>query len=250
MSVPKYSYPRSLFARVARDVLLLRERDFQRDAQACIANLNPPLQICGKENIPQQGGCVLTVNHYHRAGFGAQWLVLAASAVIPVPVHWVITSELTYLHHRYGMLGTGGARVLLQRIASVYGFTTMPPMPPRGKDMDARAHSVRAVLDYVRRTKEPVIGLAPEGYDSPEGVLTRPPAGAGRFGLLLARAGLTFVPVGVCEADGVFWLHFGERYELRVPNDLSSDEKDLCAATILMRHISALLPQSLRGEFA
>src|SRR3990172_12282460 len=73
MNYPDYSYPPVLFARVARDVVLLRCRDFRQDAKACIANINPPLQVSGKENIPQQGPCVLTVNHYHRAGFGAQW---------------------------------------------------------------------------------------------------------------------------------------------------------------------------------
>jgi hypothetical protein len=250
MSYPTYSYPRSLFARVARDLILLRERDLQRDAHACIAHVNPPLQVLGKENIPPHGPCVITINHYHRPGFGAQWLVLAASAVVPVHVHWLITRELTYLNERYGRLGTVGSRVLLERIARVYGFTTMPPMPPRPKDVEARARSVRAVVEYVRRAHEPVLGLAPEGYDSPEGVLKRPPAGVGRFGLLLAGAGLSFVPVGAYEAEGAFRLHFGERYALFVSSDLSSSEKDTCAAEIMMAHIACLLPPPLRGEFA
>ena len=250
MSYPEYSYPRGLLLGVARDLLLLRQRDLHRDAQVCIANLNPPLQVYGKQNIPQHGPCVITINHYHRPGFGAQWFVLAVSATVPVPVHWVITEELTHLSKPTGMLGPISSRVLLQRIARMYGFTTMPPMPPRPRDVEARARSVRAVLEYVRGAKAPVLGLAPEGHDSPEGVLTRPPGGVGRFALLITRAGLRFVPVGAYEADGAFHLHFGEPYELRVPGHLSAEEKDTSAAIMLMNHIAWLLPPALRGEFA
>ena len=109
-----------------------------------------------------------------------------------------------------------GSRILLKRIAHIYGFTTMPPMPPRPKDVEARAVSVRAVLEYVKHARDPILGLAPEGYDPPEGVLTRPAPGLGRFGLVALQAGLRFIPVGAYEADGVFHLHFGERYELSV----------------------------------
>ena len=80
MNDQKYSYPRGLFAKVARDVILLHRRDFHQDAKACIENLNPPLNVLGKENIPGHGPCVLTMNHYHREGFGAQWIALAVSA--------------------------------------------------------------------------------------------------------------------------------------------------------------------------
>lgn len=143
-----------------------------------------------------------------------------------------------------------GSRVLLQRIARVYGFTNMPPMPPREKDVDARAASVRAVLDYVKRTNDPIIGLAPEGHDPPEGTLTRPAPGVGRFGLLFARAGLSFVPVGAYEADGIFHLQFGPPYTLTVPHDLAADEKDGQASQIIMKSLARLLPHALRGEFS
>jgi len=141
---------------------------------------------------------------------------------------------------------------LLKRIAQSYGFTTMPPMPPRPKDVEARAASVRAVLEYVRHAKNPVLGLAPEGYDPPGVVLTRPASGSGRFALLLAKAGLMFSPVGAYEADGFFHLHFGEQYTLNVSNTRSADRygKDEGAMRIIMEHIACLLPSCLRGEFA
>jgi hypothetical protein len=238
-----------LFIQVARDLLLLRRRDFHQDGKACIQHWDPPLQVLGQENIPPHRPCVLTVNHYHRPGFGAQWFALAIAACVPVPIYWIITGEFTDWSKRYGSLGASASRILLKRIAHVYGFRTMPPMPPRPQDVAARAAAVRAVLEYVRRTRDPVLGLAPEGHDPPAEVLTHPAPGVGRFGLLLAKAGLRFVPVGVYEADGIFHLHFGEGYELIVPGDLPPDERDRLAAQTIMRNIARLLPSNLRGEF-
>lgn len=250
MDSPAYSYPPGLFASVARDIILLRRRDFHQDAKACIENLNPRLKVVETENIPQYGPCVLTVNHYHRPGFGAQWIALAIAALVPINMHWIITGEFVSWGTRYGLPGTIGSRLLLKRIAYIYGFTTMPPMPPRVKDVETRAASVRGIVAYVRRAKSPVLGLAPEGHDSPGGVLTPPASGLGRFGLLLAKAGLAFVPVGAYEADGGFCVHFGPRYQLRVDRSLSPDERDERAMQIIMRKIACLLPLHLRGEFA
>jgi hypothetical protein len=250
MNDPNYSYPRGLLARVALDTLLLNHRDFRRDAKACIANLHPPLQVLGRENIPQHGPCVVTVNHYYRVGFGAQWLALAIAATVPADMRWVITGELTYPGRWYAPLGMIVSRFVLNRIAKVYGFTAMPPMPPRPKDVEARAASVREVLEFVRHAKGPILGLAPEGGDSVDGKLALPASGLGRFGLLLSSAGHKFIPVGAYEAAGVFTIHFGEPYELCVPRDLSAKEKDAQAAQVIMSNIAKLLPENLRGEFA
>jgi len=249
MDYPDYSYPPALFATVARDILLLRHRSFRDDAKACIEKINPPLRVLGKENIPQHGPCIVTMNHYHRAGFGAQWLALAIAASVPADMHWVMTGEFTYPGKWYELFGAMGSRILLKRIAHVYGFTSMAPMPPRPKDVEVRAAAVRAVLEYVRHAKDPILGLAPEGYDTSDGKLVRPATGLGRFGLLLSRAGLKFIPVGVYEADGVFHLHFGEAYELSIRRDVSADKRDDQAVQIIMKNIARLLPLQLRGEF-
>ena len=250
MASPKYSLPPGMVAALGRDILLLRRRDFHQDAVACIARLSPPLKVLGSENIPQCGPCVLTVNHYHREGFGAQWIALAIAALVPVSMHWIMTGEFTYPGKWYEWFGTVGSKFLLGRIALVYDFFTMPPMPPREKDVEARAAAVRAVLGVVRHTKDPVLGLAPEGHDPPSGVLSRPASGVGRFSLLLSKAGLKFIPAGAYEVDGLFHVHFGEAYELKVPPHLSPIEKDNQASQIMMETIARLLPVDLRGEFA
>jgi hypothetical protein len=250
MNYPKYAYPPGLFMRALWDFILLHRRDLQSDAKACIAHLNPGLRVLGRENIPQRGGCIVTINHYHRPGLGAQWLAIATTALVPLKMRWVVTAELMCLGKWYEAIGSRASRIFLQRLADFYGLTTMPPMPPRPKDVEARAVSVRKILDYVKHVDDPVLGISPEGYNPPHGVLTRPAPGFGRFALLLSRAGMRFIPVGGYEADAIFHLHFGQPYELSIQGDLQADEKDEHAMKIVMGNIARLLPLHLRGEFA
>ena len=250
MNYPKYSYPSLLFIHALWDFIFLRRRNLQNDAKACIENLRPGLRVLGKENIPRRGTCVLTINHYHRPGFGAQWLAIATTALVPLKMRWVVTGELMCQGKWYEAIGSRASRIFLRRLAYFYELITMPPMPPRPKDIEARAASVRKILEYVKQENEPVLGISPEGYNPPNGVLTRPAPGFGRFALLLSQAGMRFIPVGGYEADGIFHLHFGERYELNLQSDVAVDEKDQLAMQIVMGNIARLLPVHLRGEFA
>ncbi|MDO9347758.1 MAG: hypothetical protein Q7T47_00620 [Anaerolineales bacterium] len=246
---PHYSYPLHAIPGLATDVLLGRRRDFRRDARLCSTRLKPPLRVYGGENIPQSGACVLTFNHYYRPGFKAWWLALGIASVVPVDMHWIVTGELTFPGRWYAPLGRPISRWLLKRVSHIYGFTTMPPMPPRQRDVEARAGAVLEALSYVQHTDHTCLGLAPEGGDNPGGGLSWPASGAGRFGLLLAGCGLRFVPLGAYEAQGEFCLQFGTAYELGVPRGLSPDEKDHQAARIIMQNIARQLPVQLRGEF-
>lgn len=250
MTYPKYSYPPGLFIRVLWDFVLLRPRDLRQDAKGCIENFSPRLRVLGMANIPQQGNCVLTINHYHRSGFGAQWLAIATTALVPLEMRWVVTAELMCQGKWYEAIGSRASRIFLKRLAHFYGLITMPPMPPRPKDVEARAASVRKILEYVKLVDEPVLGISPEGYNPPNGVLTRPAPGFGRFALLLSNAGMRFIPVGGYEAEGIFHLHFGEPYKLNVQSGLTTEQKDEQAMQLVMRNIARLLPTHLRGEFA
>ncbi len=251
---PHYSFPPRVVASLILDWLIARRRSFREDAVACVGRLTPQGRsgepsLHGVENIPQTGGCIVTFNHYYRPNFNAIWMPLAIAATIPIEMHFVMTGELTYPGKWYAPLGMFLSKIILPRAARVYGFTTMPPMPPRAKDVESRAQSVRRVLDVARREPNVIIGLAPEGGDNPTGELAMPASGAGRFALLLAAAGLKFVPVGIYEADGALCLNFGAAYELTISQGLSADEKDKAAATIVMTHIARLLPERLRGTF-
>ena len=247
---PKYKYSIGVVVGLAFSTVLGLRRSFREDAVRCIERLKPPLQVFGKEHIPKHGSCVVTVNHYHRPGFGAQWLALGISAVVPHEMHWVLTAEWTAPGKWYEPIKGLYSRLLLKYLSRVYGYTTMPPMPPRPKDVEARARSVRAVLKYAKEHPDAILGLAPEGMDQAGGKLSVPAAGVGRFALLLAGSGSAFAPGGAYEADGEFCLRFGPAFQPKVPSGLSNEEKDRQAAKVLMEHIAVLLPEGLRGEFA
>lgn len=247
---PRYPLPWRVLGDLVCAALPGRRRTFSADARACMALLQPPAQITGIENIPQTGPYLLTINHYTRPGFGAWWLALAASAALTAEVHWVVTGAWTYPDPLRERLFSPATRWAFQRMAAVYGFTSMPPMPPRAEDTLARARAVRQALAYARRTPQAVIGLAPEGQDFPGGVLGQPPPGVGRFILHLAGMGLRILPVGAFEDGERFCLRFGAAYVLEIPTGFTADERDRLVSRAVMGQIARLLPVSLQGSFA
>lgn len=227
-----------------------KKRSFREDSRACIHLLGKRLQVLGLEHIPPNGACVLTINHYTRPGFGAWWIALIASAYLPVEVHWTVAEAWTFPDQLRSQLFTPLTHWAFRRLAGVYGFTSMPPMPPRPEETRLRAQAVRQVLAYVRRTPGAVIGLAPEGRDIPGAVLGQPPSGAGRFILHLAEQGLDILPVGLFEQGERVFLHYGAAYSLELPPDLAPDERDRHVSNSVMARIARLLPEQFRGMFA
>jgi hypothetical protein len=191
------------------------------------------------------------MNHYYRPGFPVWWLSMAISATLPMESHWIIASEWTAPGKWYEPIKGTISRFISGRIAVLYGFLSMPPMPPRTQDVEARARSVRNILSFVGRTEKPVLCIAPEGADMPGGKLSMPPSGAGRFMLLLAAKGLRIIPVaGWEETEGVLCIRFGAAFELALPSSLPADEKDRGAARQVMQRLAELVPHHLRGDFA
>jgi 1-acyl-sn-glycerol-3-phosphate acyltransferase len=102
----------------------------------------------------------------------------------------------------------------------------MPPMPPDPREAEARARAVLRTVRLARRMAQAggMIGLAPEGMDTP-GSLGEPPAGAGRFVALLVEAGLPVLPVGVTEAEGRLRASFGPVFVPQVPPDRAERDR-------------------------
>lgn len=239
-------YPFRFISRYACDFFIKKHRSFRADSLEYLGHLHLPLQIIAKENIPEAGPILITFNHYSHPGFKAWWLAQGLAAALPMEIHFAMTGELTYPGKWYAPLGQVISRWVLARLARVYGFTSMPPMPPRAKDVAARARAVREMLEHARAHPDAVLGLAPEGMDDPGGILSLPPAGAGRFISLLARAGFPILPVGCYEQEGALCLHFGKQYTLPALSQHSPTERDRLAAEIVMGRIAALLPVELR----
>ncbi len=235
---------------IALSLLTRKKRGFHTDAAALAARLDPPLDILGQEHIPASGPCLITVNHYIHPGFKSWWVALAVSAAVPADIHWVMTAAWVFPGNRLRQSTIAPVtRWIFGRIAGIYGFTRMPPMPPDPREVVGRASSVREVLTFAKDTPNAVIGLAPEGGDSRTGILNTPPPGAGRFMLHLARLGYPVAPVGLYESGERLCLHFGPRYQLSAPAGLSPEERDSQTSHTAMQAIARLVPEDLQGDY-
>ena len=231
-------------------VLSLQPRSFARDAQTAVAGLSPAPTVVGTEHIPRRGPCLVTCNHYSRPGVGAWWLALAATASIAaqrVPgaspeVHWVMTAAWIFPEGGWRRrVLTPLTRWAFGRVARVYGFVTMPPMPPDPHQVEARAMAVLRTVRLARRLVQEggMMGLAPEGRDVPDG-LGQPPPGVGKFITLLVRTGLPVLPVGISELDGRLCISFGPPFVPDMPPDRT--ERDRVVARQVMAAIAQQLP--------
>lgn len=239
----RYPFPWRLAFPLFWDALRVGSRSFQADARTCVNLLTPPLKIINPENIPTHGPSLLIANHYSRPGFQAWWIALAISAVVPMKVHWLMTNAWTFL----GPL-TPLSQWALNRIARVYEFTTSPPMPPKPKDVNARAIAVRRILE-ISRSPDAVIALAPEGRDHPGGILGTFPPGVGRFIEKLAVHCQPIVSIGVYENEQSLCLNFGSSFELNPAPQRSAEIRDLVTSQQVAVALARQLPPHLRGEY-
>ncbi|MBN2084731.1 MAG: hypothetical protein JW748_05860 [Anaerolineales bacterium] len=239
---PRYRYPAPVTLSILRDFLLGRNRSFAADAVRLSKGIQR-LEVSGP--IPDGPGPYLfLVNHFSRPGFQAWWIDIALGAACRRELHWPMTSAWTYPDALRARLITPLTERALARAARMYGFTLMPPMPPREEDVEARAASVRRILRLARRER-PSIGMAPEGMDSPGGRLMQPPSGVGRFVGHLAGAGYTLIPAGLYETEDACRLRFGAAFTL--PRKITADPeaRDRETGKIVMEKIAGLLPERL-----
>ncbi|MEI7849461.1 MAG: hypothetical protein WCK35_26925 [Chloroflexota bacterium] len=248
---PPYRLPPRLLISICLSWCGLRRRSFQEDAQQAIASLQVAPVILGREHFPSSA-CLVTFNHYQRGGFGIQWLVIAIAAALPVVaagrLHAIMTAEFTYPGQWFGVLGRPLSRLVLGRLAHIYGFSCMPPMPPRARDVAARAQAVNNVLTWLDsmqtiQSAPAWLLLAPEGADQPDDRLGVPPAGVGRFIALLAQRGLCILPAAAWEQAGVLHVRFGPTYQLNLPPNLPRAELDQAISVLVMQKIADQLPE-------
>ena len=212
---------------VAGSVLTGTRRPFAQDARSACAPLGSGLQVIGATNVPSRGPCLVTCNHYSRVGFDAWWVALAISAVVAEhreadadpEIRWVMTGAWTFPDSPWQRrFLTPVTQRLFRRVAAVYGFVTMPPMPAALNETEERASAVLRTVRLARRLapRGGMIGLSPEGMDTPGGVAP-PPPGVGRFVALLVEAGMPVLPVGIAEGGDRLLLSFGSPLTPTIP---------------------------------
>ena len=249
---PTYHLPRRRIPGLVWSVLALRRRSFATDSTLAVTGVNPQLHIVGADQIPTFGPCLIVCNHYGRPGFDTWWLTFSIQAAVAArrgpgadpEIRWVMTAAWTYPPGSWrGRIVTPLTRWTFRRIAQVYGFVTMPPMPPHPSEVEARATAVLKTARLARQAARNggMIGLAPQGGDvaSP---LAPPPDGAGEFIALLAGAGLPVLPVAVAEHGGRLRLAFGPTFAPEIPP--RRDGRDRLVSEQVMAALGRLLPRA------
>lgn len=137
--------------------------------------------------------------------------------------------------------------IIFARLARMYGFVTIPAMPPHPTEATERAISIRRLMRVLRSRPDAILCLAPEGMDFPDGILGEPHPGSGKFIIQLYGCLHQILPVGVYEDGGVLTVNFGKPYSLNgVENDRNQEK---AVIHTIMRHIAALLPVKMRGIY-
>jgi len=202
--------------------------------------MTPPPIAFGEDNIPADGPFLLTMNHYTREGFSIIWAAAAISALLPGEPLWVMTNAWTNRSGFFDQIRTNISKAVFTRFADVFGLITMPPMPPHLDEMMDRAISIRKLFKRIDGKSNIILCLAPEGRDTPGGLLGRPHPGTGKFISRLYSQLKRVLPVVVYEQQGHLIIHFGPAYAL---DDNKTTDQEVIDQ--VMRQIGNLLPEKL-----
>ena len=187
------------------------------------------VEVEGVERIPQTDGFLLVTNHTSRLD------TPLLSVVSPRRIY-PLTADKYRTFPVFNWILNVGEAIWINRSEF---------------DREALVKSI----DVLRRGD--VLGIAPEGSRSPDGVLQRAKPGVA---FLAARTGVSVVPVAITGTRSMaqdfrrlrrmrIRVVFGEPFRLPKYGKLSTDE--LAVATdLIMGRIAALLPPAYRGVYA
>lgn len=241
--------PQFIF-KVLSAIVFRKKRSFRSDAVLALSASHPPIQVLGRQNIPQSAPCLLLMNHYSRPGFIPIWSAFAISSLLPMESRWLMTSAWTSPNKWWDPIKRRLTSLIFTAISRVYGFIPMPPMPPDPREVSQRAAAVTKLVSLARQQLPIAIGIAPEGRDFPGAKLGWPPPGMGRLLEQLSTSIPLLIPIGVSEQEKCLVIHFGQPINLQV-NKIYADneEKNRHLSSQVMYAIAELLPPGMRGEF-
>ncbi|MCU0520885.1 MAG: hypothetical protein MUF84_09360 [Anaerolineae bacterium] len=245
----RYGLPVAVVGPLVWAAVVGRRRSFALDAQRAMPGVSIAPQVLGTEHIPTEGACLVVCNHYTRPGLGAWWIALSIAATVSgcrAPgalrdLHWVMTAAWRYPRGDWRRrVVTPVTQWAFACVAAVYGFVTMPPMPPDPDEVEVRAIAILRTVRLAQRlvAEGGLLGLAPEGRDTGS-LLGEPPPGAGAFIALLVAAGMPVLPVGVSEVDDCLRLSFGAPFVPEIPPERA--DRDRVVSEQVMGAIAAQL---------
>lgn len=243
-SYPRYTSIIPVVLKVILARMCHRKRSFRADALRLTGRITPPVIVEGLTNIPASGGYVVVVNHYARPGFSTAWIALSLSASIQTEITFIMSKEWAFTGNPLGFLLRPLMKFVLASINEVYGFLPMPSTVEGFSNPRSRAAAVRRVIEFGRAHPSAVIGLAPEGQDSPDQGIGMAPSGGGKFILHLNRMGFQLLPVVVQERSGRLCIRFGQVFNVALEPGLPPDTVDGFVRRMIRDHLLLLLDVS------
>lgn len=254
--VPKlrYRFPLTWLMSMGRDMLTGKPRAFRDDCELAVRILPRPPVVEGAENIPTSGSFVLVANHYQRRDLWIGWegalLCHALWEARPDLVcHW-ITTDRAILDGATAPF----SRWAFERVARVWDFVLVTPPEALDADSDqTRRHALRVCLRKLKRADGRSVCLCvfPEGMSGGTRGLGMAIPGSGRSLLALAATGIPLLPAAVWEThDGALRARFGPAWRPEPPPGLERTALDQWAGDEALGRVAALLPESLRGNWA
>ncbi|MBN2394313.1 MAG: 1-acyl-sn-glycerol-3-phosphate acyltransferase [Anaerolineae bacterium] len=200
-----------------------------RQVIGAIFRLLTRLEVKGAENIPEEGGCLLVINHISRLDTPAL-LVTATRRIYPLAADKYKNFPV------FNRLLNISEAIWINRTEF---------------DREALLKSI-AVLK-----RGDVLGIAPEGTRSPSGALQKAKSGVA---FLAARTGVPVIPVGITGTNTMvqdfsrlrrmqICVTYGEAFYLPKYGKLTADELD-ATTDLIMGRLAALLPPTHRGVYA
>ena len=250
MDKPQFTFPRypsiiSTGLAVIAARILGHKRSLHTDALRLTGRITPPVIAKGVENIPTSGGYLIVINHYVRPGYNTAWNALALAAIIPEEITYIMSEEWAFTGNPFGFLMRPLMRSFLASISWVYGFLSMPSMVKGLSTPLSRAAAVRRVIKFVRAHPNAIIGLSPEGQDSPRNGVGLAPAGGGKFMLQLNRMGFPLLPVTVAEYSGQLTVRFGQVFDIAIETGIPLPQVDEYVRTLIRDRLFQLYTSSL-----
>ena len=256
----RYHFPIALLAPRMPSFLIGQHRSLAQDIDHLFRAIDAAPQVINPDFIPAAEPFVLVMNHFHRSDIPSWWIAMAvlkataehrSDSGAGSRLRLIVASQWTYRAPLQRLIAEPLTRFMVGRIARAYDFLTIEPIALGASAVTARAQSMRRILNAAHsaaRTHD-ILCLAPEGGDTRDGALIHPPAGAGRFMLMLASAGLRFLPVGAYANADTLIAAFGEPFQLSAPSNLRKSAADEWAAEQVMSRIAAMLPLELHGAY-
>lgn len=241
---PAYLLSFSVIFNIICHIVTGKRLRFQKTAKGLIKGIQPPPVLKNTGVIPDSIPILVTMNHYSRQGFSIVWAAAALTSALPGDPIWLMTRAWTNRQAGLDRIRTRLTEIIFSRIAEVYGFVTMPPIPPHPDEIIDRAISIRRLMQALRMTDDLILCIAPEGRDFSDGTLGRPPEGTGKMILQLMKVLNRILPAGVYEKGGHLVLNFGSPYLL--PDHIECDPE---VADFVMQKIACLLPERMRGLY-